>query len=49
LPGTLLNKAFSYKVDVIEGGPIVAEQALYWQRDGANFWRSGSAAFGIPR
>ncbi len=48
-PGTLRNRAFSYKVQVVEGGPIVAEQALYWQRDGSNFWRSGSASFGIPR
>ena len=49
LPGTLRNRAFAYKVTVVEGGPIAAEQAIYWQRDGSNFWRSGSASFGIPR
>jgi hypothetical protein len=48
-PGTLRNRPFSYKVNVIEGGPIVAEQAVYWQRDGSNFWRGGSATLGIPR
>jgi hypothetical protein len=34
---------------VVSGGPIVAEQAVYWQRDGANFWRGGSATLGIAR
>ena len=48
-PGTLRDRAFSYKVKVVSGGPVVAEQAIYWQRDGSNFWRSGSATFGIPR
>jgi hypothetical protein len=48
-PGTLRNRNFAYKVNVIQGAPIVAEQAIYRQRDGSNFWRSGSASFGIPR
>jgi hypothetical protein len=48
-PGTLRNRAFSYKVNVVSGGPIVAEQAVYWQRDGSNFWRGGSATLGIAR
>jgi hypothetical protein len=48
-PGTLRDRAFSFKVNVVEGGPIVAEQAIYWQRDGSNYWRSGSALFGVPR
>jgi hypothetical protein len=48
-PGTLRGKSFSFKVNVVEGGSIVAEEALYWQRDGANYWRSGSASFGTPR
>jgi hypothetical protein len=48
-PGTLRGRAFSYKVNVIDGGPIVAEQAIYFQRDGTNFWRGGSALLGLPR
>ncbi len=48
-PGTLQGKSFSFKVTVVAGSPIFAEEAIYWQRDGSNFWRSGSASFGIPR
>jgi len=47
--GSLRGKSFATKVNVLSGDPIVAEEALYWQRDGANFWRGGSAAFGTPR
>ena len=46
--GTLKGKSFSTRVTVVNGDPIVAEEAIYWQRDGANFWRAGSASFGIP-
>ena len=48
-PGTLSNVAFGTTVRVFEGAPIVAEHAIYWQRAGGNFWRAGSAAFGMPR
>jgi hypothetical protein len=48
-PGSLRDRAFSYKVNVVEGGAIVAEQAVYWQRAGSDYWRSGSASFGISR
>ena len=41
--------AFGTTVRVFEGAPIVAEHAIYWQRAGGNFWRAGSAAFGMPR
>jgi hypothetical protein len=34
---------------VLSGDPIVAEESLYWNWDGPNFWRGGSAAFGIPQ
>jgi hypothetical protein len=27
---------------------VVAEEAIYWQRAGADFWRAGAAFFGIP-
>ncbi len=47
--GSLRGRSFSTKVDVLSGDPVVAEEALYWHWDGANFWRSGSAAFGIPQ
>jgi hypothetical protein len=47
--GSLRGKSFSTRVEVLSGDPIVAEEAMYWQWDGANFWRSGSAAFGIPQ
>ncbi|HWJ55846.1 MAG TPA: hypothetical protein VNR90_06495, partial [Vicinamibacterales bacterium] len=48
-PGSLANVSFATTVKVFTGPPIVAEHAIYWQRDGANFWRGGSAAFGTPR
>jgi hypothetical protein len=48
-PGTLAGKSFSTQVWVVGGAPVVAEHSLYWRRDGANYWRAGSAAFGIPR
>jgi hypothetical protein len=47
--GSLRGKSFSTRVDVVSGDPIVAEESLYWNWDGPNFWRGGSAAFGIPR
>ena len=47
--GSLRGKSFSTRVNVVSGDPVVAEEALYWNWDGPNFWRSGSAAFGIPR
>ena len=47
--GSLRGKSFSTKVEVLSGDPVVAEEALYWNWDGANFWRGGSAAFGIPQ
>jgi hypothetical protein len=46
-PGTF-NGAFSTVVKVRSGPPIVAEHSIYWQRDGSNFWRAGTAAFGTP-
>jgi hypothetical protein len=46
--GSLRGRSFSTKVDVLSGDPVVAEEALYWNWDGVNFWRGGSAAFGIP-
>ena len=47
--GSLRGKSFSFKVDVLSGDPVVAEESLYWNWDGPNFWRGGSAAFGIPQ
>ena len=48
--GSLRGRSFSTKIEVLDGGdPVVAEEALYWNWDNANFWRSGMAAFGIPR
>jgi hypothetical protein len=47
--GSLRGKSFSMKVNVVSGDPVVAEEALYWNFDGGNFWRAGSAAFGIPQ
>ena len=44
------GRSFSTKVNVLSGDPVVAEEAMYWQWDGAtNFWRSGAATFGIPQ
>ncbi len=48
-PGSLASVSFATTVRVFAGPPIVAEHAIYWQRDGSNFWRAGSAAFGTPR
>jgi hypothetical protein len=46
----LVGTSFSTKVKVVGNtAPIVAEHALYWRPDGANYWRSGSGGFGIPR
>ena len=47
--GSLRGRSFSTRIEVLSGDPVVAEQALYWQWDGVNFWRGGSAAFGIPQ
>jgi hypothetical protein len=47
--GRFANVAFSTTVRVYQGPPIVAEHAIYWWRDGSNFWRAGSAALGTPR
>jgi hypothetical protein len=47
-PGTLKGKSFATKVSVVSGDPVVAEEAIYWQRAGADFWRAGAAFFGIP-
>ena len=38
--GSLRGKSFSTRVNVLSGDPVVAEEAIYWQRDGANFWRA---------
>jgi hypothetical protein len=48
-PGTFANTSFATTVRVFSGSPIIAEHAIYWQRDGSNYWRAGSAAFGTPR
>ncbi len=46
----LTGTSFSTKVKVVNNvAPILAEHALYWQPDGANYWRGGSGSFGIPR
>jgi hypothetical protein len=47
--GSLANASFGTTVRVFAGPPIIAEHAIYWRRDGSNFWRAGSAAFGTPR
>lgn len=44
--GTLVGKSFSMRV--WSADIFVAEHAIYWQRDGANYWRGGSASLGIP-
>jgi hypothetical protein len=44
----LQNQSFSTTVDVLDGqSPVIVEHAIYWRRDGANYWRGGSSAFGI--
>jgi len=48
-PGTFASASFATTVRVRAGSPIVAEHAVYWLRDGTNFWRGGAAAFGTPR
>jgi hypothetical protein len=45
-PGTFTNASFSTVVRVNSGPSVIAEHAVYWQRDGSNYWRAGSAAFG---
>ena len=46
----LAGSSFSTRVRVFgNAAPILAEHVLYWQRDGANYWRGGSGGFGIPR
>jgi hypothetical protein len=47
--GSLRGRSFSTRVNVLSGDAVVAEEAIYWQPDGANFWRSGFASFGIPQ
>jgi hypothetical protein len=48
-PGTLANTSFSTRVRSTQGEGIVVEHALYRMFDGNNRWRSGGAAFGVPR
>jgi hypothetical protein len=48
-PGTLSDTSFSTRVIATQGQPIVVEHALYYMFDGPNRWRTGSAAFGVPR
>jgi hypothetical protein len=48
-PGTLSETSFSTRIKATEGQPIVVEHALYRTFDGLNRWRTGSAAFGVPR
>ena len=48
-PGTLQGKSFSFKVTVVAGSPISPKRPSTGAADGSNFWRSGSAAFGIPQ
>ncbi|MGE3843885.1 MAG: hypothetical protein AB7I50_20115 [Vicinamibacterales bacterium] len=44
------STTFSVLVETLTpGAGVIAEHAIYWLRDGANYWRGGSAAFGIPR
>ena len=46
----LAGRSFSTRVRVVNNvAPIAVEHALYWQRDGTNFWRGGSGSFGIRR
>jgi hypothetical protein len=47
--GALSSATFATSVRVFAGSPIVAEHAVYWGRDGSNFWRAGATAFGTPR
>jgi hypothetical protein len=43
------NAVFSLLVETLTPGPgIIVEHATYWLRDPWNYWRGGSAAFGIP-
>ena len=48
-PGTFANVSFSTSVRVFSGSTIVVEHAVYYRRDGSNFWRAGTAAFGTPQ
>lgn len=46
--GTLVGKSFGTRVVGVNAADrFVAEHAIYWRRDGVNYWRGGSAAFGI--
>jgi hypothetical protein len=46
---TLRGKSFSAVATVLSGDAIIAEEAIYWNRAGADFWRAGAALFGIPQ
>ena len=48
-PGSLASASFATSVRVFTGGGIVVEHAIYRQRDGSDYWRAGSAAFGSAR
>jgi hypothetical protein len=46
----LSGRSFSTRVRVLNNAaPILVEHAIYWQRDGFNYWRAGAGGFGIPR
>jgi hypothetical protein len=47
-PGAFASASFGTTVRVAQGAGIVAEHAIYWGRDGSNFWRAGAASFGTP-
>jgi hypothetical protein len=47
-PGAFASSSFGTTVRVAQGAAIVAEHAIYWRRDGSNFWRAGAASFGTP-
>jgi hypothetical protein len=46
--GAPAGSSFATRVKVFGAGAIVAEHAIYWKFDGANYWRAGSASAGIP-
>jgi hypothetical protein len=48
-PDYLAETSFSTRVKSTGGEGIVVEHVLYRMLDGANRWRAGSAAFGVPR
>jgi hypothetical protein len=42
--------SFATRLRVVgDVAPIVAEHAIYWNRDGANYWRAGAGSFGIVK